>query len=122
MNSRIVLITALVVVGAIATAQVARTRFEARLTGSTAAKGKAKYDTRAGKSELQIEGENLVAGANYTVQISDRTWSSTANALRTIRIVQTYPGTTGPAIAAGTPVRVFNDRGDIIMSGSFARR
>lgn len=119
MNRKLFAAVLVLALGAMSFSQ-ARATYEARLVGSTVAKGKAKYQTRLPQAELQVEGENLVAGAVYRIKVGRQTWTAVADMFRTIRLERRWL-TGAPNYGAGTTVSIANASNVIILSGAFVR-
>lgn len=84
------------------------------------AKGKAKYATKTGERELQVEVENVPAGTVLTIAVGGTSaGSATADAFGKARLnLNTTLGQTVPMVSAGTTVTVTSAAGPVV-SGSF---
>lgn len=119
MNQRFYAAVVILALGAMSFSQV-RARYEARLVGSNVAKGKAKFQTRLPQAELQVEGENLVAGAVYHIKVGTQTWTAVADMFRTIRLKRQWLSG-APTYGAGTQVSITDASNDIILSGALVQ-
>jgi hypothetical protein len=85
------------------------------------AKGKARFSTKAGERELQIEAENIPAGTVVTIKVGGSVvGTATATALRAVRLnLNSALGQAVPASVAGSAVVLTTAAGAVIVSGSF---
>lgn len=117
---RVLLITTAVAMTAFVIAQQGRIELRAILSGS--GKGKAVWKTRDKgpemQAQLQVEGERLVPGMDYTVFTGGYQYDALADAFGKIRVSQRY-GAERPTITVGTPVTVENANGVTVLSGTF---
>jgi len=118
---RTILISAAVAMTALVVAQQVRIELRAVLVGQ--GKGKAVWKTRdtatQKQAELQVEGESLKPGGDYTVFIAGYEFDALADGFGKIRVATRYSTAQRPNIVAGTPVRVENANGATVLSGSF---
>lgn len=85
------------------------------------AKGKAKFASKGGERELQIEAENIPAGTAVKFLLDGaEIGTGTANALRAVRLnLNSDLGATVPTSVAGKKVSVTTAAGAVIVSGGF---
>lgn len=118
---RVLLITTAVAMTALVIAQQGRIELRALLVGQ--GKGKAVWkirDTTTQKqAELQVEGERLVPGMDYTVFVSGYEFDALADGFGKIRVARRYTTTARPTIGIGTPIRVENANGATVLAGRF---
>lgn len=102
------------------------TRLEGPLFGAGNDKGKAKWQTRDGRgqlqAELEVEGENLIPNETYYISIENNRWSVQANAFGAFEFVQRYIGPERPSISAGSNVFVTNKAGSSTLLGTLRAR
>lgn len=108
------------------TASATRTRVEIALTPPAGAlyanaKGKARFSSKTGERELQIEAENIPAGTAVVFRVGGTVvGTATANALREVRLnLNSALGQTVPPSVTGQAVTVTTAAGGMIVSGSF---
>lgn len=118
---RTLLISTAVVMTALVVAQ--QVRFELRAVLAGQGRGKAVWkirDTTTQKqAELQVEGERLVPGGDYTVFIAGYEYDALADGFGKIRVATRYNTAQRPNVVAGTVVRVENANGATVLSSSF---
>ncbi|MCC6245889.1 MAG: hypothetical protein IT353_23860 [Gemmatimonadaceae bacterium] len=112
--------------GATASGTATRSRVEITLTRPAnavfaTAKGKAKFSSKTGERELQIEAENIPAGTAVVFTVGGvAVGTGTANALREVRLnLNSTLGQTVPMSVAGQAVTVTTAAGGMIVAGSF---
>ncbi|HEX4932361.1 MAG TPA: hypothetical protein VFV33_04225 [Gemmatimonadaceae bacterium] len=108
-----------------ASSSASRVRVEIALKGSAAypnAKGKARFSSKPGERELQVEVENVATGTSLNFYVGGAQVGTTqvADALRQARInLNTTLGQSVPTGVAGQSVEVKTTAGVLVASGSF---
>ena len=106
--------------------QQSRVELEARLGGTTRAKGKAKWQTRDGRqmqAELEVEGENLKRNTNYFVTVgSNSTFMVTTNGFGSFEDEDRFIGPNRPVVHVGDLVTVADSTNQVVISGTMAQR
>lgn len=120
-NSKSLFSLVVLVAAGLAIAQQTQTLLSATLTG--AGKGKAVWKTRVKpgevRGELQVEGENLAAGATYTVNVGPLTGlTGVADAFGKFSVKRRMTTSPLPNIPAGTVVTVLDSKGIQVLTGT----
>jgi len=97
------------------------TRLEGRLSGSIAeplASGKAKFEKRAKRIRFSVQAEDLMFASSISVSVNGVTVGTAAVKLGFADL--NLNGSSIPAMQAGDTVKVFDETGTLVLSGTLS--
>lgn len=124
MTKRTYLLLAAISIASMAAAQAGVSRWQTRLEGTGVASGKAKYKLaqRAGRQlqeEIEVEGEDLMPNATYTIKIDNVSVGTVStDGFGAFEWEKRNIGTRKYTVQTGTSVGIYDDNG-AVATGAF---